>query len=177
MMFSVTPQAAQNAREAVRRQVSPQPDPEKADNKSNDLMPLSVSPVPSRSTVQPSREAREQENFSNVGGPLPRGQPIAGTRTSQQKEGTQQNLSRQNNLSSPPVGSKKLAHESEKQFESQALPPGNQEMLAKDLIEFSISPLNFSKVSAKYGEAESQGQPLKQQNFQTYGLAPSSDPS
>lgn len=177
MMFSVIPQAAQNAREAVRRQVSPQPVPEKADSKSDDLMPLSVSPVPSRSTVQPSREAREQENFSNVGGPLPRGQPIVGTRTSQQKEGTQQNLSRQNNLSLPSVGSKKLAHERENRFESQALPSGNQEMLAKDLIEFSISPLNFSKVSAKYGEAESQGQPLKQQNFQTYGLAPSSEPS
>ena len=176
MMFSVTPQAAQNAREAMRRQVSPQPAPEKADNKSAALMATSVPPVQSKNTARPPYQVREQVILSNVGVQLLPGQPIPGDGASPHKGSAKRNLSQQNDVSTS-EGSRTVSRERVNQFVSQDVPADNRELLAEDLIEFSISPVAFSKVSTKYGEGGRQGQPLKQQNYKTFGSGPSSEPS
>ena len=205
MMFSISPLVAQNARKTAGKEFSPKP-AVKSDSSVPDLMAFSNSPMQAqirRSIHPPPHEPSSALPISNTSGLMshshlnptremsPSTEATGGKflRTSQPNDlttsqwvnqfGTQPPQP-QTRATQPPQPQTRATQPPQPQTRATQPPhPGNQDMLAEDLITFSISPINFSKATAKYGDEgvnEDRSSISKLQNLKTYGSAPSSEP-
>ena len=184
MMFSISPQVAQNARKTAGKDVPPKP-AAKSDSSVPDLMAFSNSPMQTqirRSIHPPPHEPSSALPISNTSGLTSQSHLNPTREMSPSTEATGGKFltsSQPNDLTSSEWVNQFVAQPQQPQTRGTQPPhPGNQDMLAEDLITFSISPINFSKATAKYGDGvnEDRSSISKLQNLKTYGSAPSSEP-
>ena len=186
MMFSISPLVAQNARQTAGKDVPPKP-ATKSDSSVPDLMAFSNSPVQAqirRSIHPPPHEPSSALPVSNTSG-LTSHSHLNPTRemspSTEVTGGKFLRTSKPNDLTTSEWVNQFGTQQPQPQTRGTQPPhPGNQDMLAEDLIMFSISPINFSKATAKYsneGVNEEQSSISKQQNLKTYGSAPNSEPA
>ena len=188
MMFSISPLVAQNAREAARKDVHAKP-AAKSESSAPDLMAFSSTvQAQMRRSIHPSphqpSSALEPMPISSTSGVRPYTNLDSSHEMSLSTEATRGKVlraSRPNDVTTLECVNQFETRQPHPQTRGTQPPqPGNQDMLAEDLITFSISPINFSKVTAKcsdQGVKWDQSSNSKTQNLKTYGSAPSFEPS
>ena len=186
MMFSISPLVAQNARETAGKDVHPKP-AAKGDSSAPDLMAFSSTvQAQMRRSIHPSphhpSSALERMPISSTSGVRSHSSLNSSCEMSPSTEATRGKVLRasQPNATSECVNQFQTWQPQPQTGGTQPPQPANQDMLAEDLIAFSISPVNLSKATAKYsneGVKWDQSSNSKPQNLKTYGSAPSSEPS
>lgn len=183
MMFSISPLVAQNAREAARKDVHAKP-AAKSESSAPDLMAFSSTvQAQMRRSIHPSphqpSSALEPMPISSTSGVRPYSNLNSSHEMSLSTEATRGKIlraSRPNDVTTLECVNQFETRQPHPQTRGTQPPqPGNQDMLAEDLITFSISPINFSKVTAKCsdkGAKWDQSSNSKTQNLKTYGSAP-----
>ena len=182
MMFSISPLVAQNARKTAGKDVPPKP-AAKSDSSVPDLMAFNSSPVQTqirRSIHPPPHEPSSALPISNTSGLTSQSHLNPTREMSPNTEATGGKFlrsSQPNDLTTSQWVNQFGTQPQQPHTRGTQPPhPGNQGMLAEDLITFSISPINFSKATAKYGDGvnEDRSSISKLQNL--YRSAPSSEP-
>ena len=188
MMFSISPLVAQNAREAAKKDVHAKP-AAKSESSAPDLMAFSSTvQAQMRRSIHPSphqpSSALEPMPISSTSGVRPYSNLNSSHEMSLSTEATRGKVlraSRPNDVTTLECVNQFETRQPQPQTRGTQPPqPGNQDMLAEDLITFSISPINFSKATAKCsdkGAKWDQSSNSKTQNLKTYGSAPSFEPS